>query len=511
MCSTQYARTGSGARNGARVNLVVGSGPSGVAAATALLDAGRPVTMLDIGREIEKTPGRAEKMGADPARKSTFGSSYPYLTDREAGLIQKGTKCLSSGGKGGLSAVWGAAVLPFLDEEIADWPFPAADLHGHYQKAASLLGIAGAADGLAARFPFYAPTVPPLKPSLQAQSVLSHFNGNETALKSHGFTFGQARHAVRSAACEYDGSCLSGCARGAIWNAANAIEALKKRAGFEYHDGVRVLSIEERPDGVRLHAAREGASRTVFDGDKIFLGCGPLATTRLVCGSFGSPADGLPLLSQPYFVLPLLLDRGVPGAPEGRLHTLAQLFLELNDSDVSRHQVHLQIYGHNEVIADRLANAARWAGPFSGMVQRHFEPRLLAIQGYLHSDEGTPVKMTAEGRGEDCKITISAGDRSATRAAVKRVAAKIARHSGELGFNPLSFMLNLGRPGEGNHVGGSFPMKKTPATWQTDSLGRLHGHERVHLIDSSVLPSIPATTFTYAVMANASRIASEAI
>jgi choline dehydrogenase-like flavoprotein len=41
-------------------------------------------------------------------------------------------------------------------------------------------------------------------------------------------------------------------------------------------------------------------------------------------------------------------------------------------------------------------------------------------------------------------------------------------------------------------------------------MGRLHGHERVHLVDSSVLPSIPATTFTYAVMANASRIASEA-
>ena len=492
------------------MNLVVGSGPSGVAAASALLDAGKPVTLLDIGREREKIPARAEERGSDPARKLVFGSSYPYLTDREAGLIQKGSKCLASGGKGGLSAVWGASVLPFPDDELTDWPFKPGDLHEHYKKAAVLLGISGVVDGLAPRFSFYNTPLPPLNPSLQARSVLSHLNGNETALKSHGFTFGQARHAVKSASCEYDGICLSGCERGAIWNAAEAVEALKKRRGFEYHGGVRVLSIEERPDGVRLHAAREGQSRTVFDGDKVFLGCGPLATTRLVCGSFGAPADGLPLLSQPYFVLPLILDHDVPGAPEERLHTLAQIFLELNDTDVSRHQVHLQIYGHNPVIADRLERAARWAGPFSGAVQRHFAPRLLAIQGYLHSNEGIPVKISAAGRGEDCTLTVRAGDGSATKAAVKRVAAKLARHCADLGVHPLSFILKLGLPGEGNHVGGSFPMKKSPAAWQTDPLGRLHGHERVHLIDSSVLPSIPATTFTYAVMANASRIASHA-
>lgn len=406
--------------------------------------------------------------------------------------------------------MWGAAVLPFPEDEIFGWPFPARDLHDHYKKAALLLGISGAVDGLAPRFPYHSPPRPPLKPSRQAQSVLSHLAGREDSLKTHGFSFGRARHAVDSAACEYDGTCLSGCERGAIWNASLTVDALRKRQGFEYRGGVKVLSIEERAEGVRLHVARDGQSRSVVDGEKIFLACGPLATARLVCGSFGAPPEGLPLLSQPYFVLPLLLDRDVPGAPEEKLHTLAQIFLELDDPTVSSHLVHLQIYGHNEVIAARLEGAAAWAGPFSGAVVRHFAPRLLAIQGYLHSDEGIPVRITAEGRGEDCRLTVKAGDSSTTKAAVRRVAAKIARQSGELGFNPLSFMLKVGKPGEGNHAGGSFPMKKTPGAWQTDSLGRLQGHERTHLVDASVLPSIPATTFTYTVMANASRIASEA-
>lgn len=493
----------------AGVNLVVGSGPSGVAAASALLDANKAVVMLDIGRTLEAEPGRAEP-SSDPARKLVFGSAYPYLTDGEAGLDQRGTRCLASGGKGGLSAVWGASVLPFPDEEIAEWPITAKELHPHYAKTAAILGIAGVSDGLAGRFPFFAPPAAALTPSLQAQSVMAKFIEHEDELRKNGFMFGRARHAVKSNLCEYDGECLSGCPRGTIWNAADAVEALKKRPGFTYRGGVKVLFIEERPDGVRLHLAPVGASRGVIDGETVFVGAGPLATTRLVCGSFGAPANGLPLLSQPYFVLPLLLDRAVPGAPEEKLHTLAQLYLELEDKAVSSRLVHLQIYGHNEVIAERLETAARWAGPFAGAVERHFVSRLMAIQGYLHSDAGVPVSVYASGCGEDCTLTLRAGSEAATRTAVKKVAAKVSANSTALGFSPLSFMIKHGRPGEGNHVGGTFPMAKNPKPWQTDRQGRLHGHERVHLIDSSILPTLPAATFTYAVMANASRIATEA-
>ncbi len=503
----------------AAVNLVVGSGPSGVAAASALLDAGKTVVMLDIGRTLEAEPGRAERergqayrylrySGGDPARKLAFGSSYPYLTDREAGIEQRGTRCLASGGKGGLSAVWGASVLPFPDEEISDWPIAAKDLHPHYAKTAAILGIAGVSDGLAGRFPFYAPPAAALRPSLQAQSVMAKFSENKDELGANGFSFGQARHAADASACAYDGLCLMGCE--ATWNAADAVEVLKKRAGFTYHGGVRVLSIEEREGGIRLHLAPVGGSRTVIDGDAVFLGAGPLATARLIAGSFGAPDAGLPLLSQPYFVLPLLLDRDVPGAPEEKLHALAQVYLELDDRDVSKHLVHLQVYGHNHVIAEKLENAARWAGPFAGAVERHFAPRLMAIQGYLHSDEGTPVTINAAGRGEDCVLTLKAGSSSKTKAAVAKVSSKLSANAAVLGFNPLSFMIKHGVPGEGNHVGCSFPMKKSPAAWQTDRQGRLHGHDRIHLIDSSVLPSLPATTLTYAVMANASRIATEA-
>jgi len=71
---------------------------------------------------------------------------------------------------------------------------------------------------------------------------------------------------------------------------------------------------------------------------------------------------------------------------------------------------------------------------------------------------------------------------------------------------PLPLMLKVAEPGRSFHSGGSFPMTAEPRGFQTDLLGRLPGWKRVHAIDSTVFPSIPATTITFSAMANAHRI-----
>ena len=45
----------------------------------------------------------------------------------------------------------------------------------------------------------------------------------------------------------------------------------------------------------------------------------------------------------------------------------------------------------------------------------------------------------------------------------------------------------------------------------TDRLGRLRRWTNIHLVDASVFPTVPATTFTLTIMANAHRIATESI
>ena len=75
---------------------------------------------------------------------------------------------------------------------------------------------------------------------------------------------------------------------------------------------------------------------------------------------------------------------------------------------------------------------------------------------------------------------------------------------------PVGPMMQVGLPGKSYHIGGSFPMTRSPGPLQTDLLGTLHGHRRVHLVDASVFPSIPATNSTFGAMANACRIGAQA-
>ena len=65
--------------------------------------------------------------------------------------------------------------------------------------------------------------------------------------------------------------------------------------------------------------------------------------------------------------------------------------------------------------------------------------------------------------------------------------------------------------GRDYHTGGSFPMRAQPARFESDRWGRPAGFERVHVVDATVFPSIPAGPITFTVMANAQRIASECL
>jgi choline dehydrogenase-like flavoprotein len=69
-------------------------------------------------------------------------------------------------------------------------------------------------------------------------------------------------------------------------------------------------------------------------------------------------------------------------------------------------------------------------------------------------------------------------------------------------------MLRPGKPGRSFHSGGTFPMRRSPSSLETDVYGCPDGFSRVHAVDSTVFPSVPATTITLSVMANAHRIAS---
>ncbi|HXN77484.1 MAG TPA: GMC oxidoreductase, partial [Candidatus Dormibacteraeota bacterium] len=98
-----------------------------------------------------------------------------------------------------------------------------------------------------------------------------------------------------------------------------------------------------------------------------------------------------------------------------------------------------------------------------------------------------------------------------TRPALAAVGRRLWAERGSIKGFPVSRMARVGPPGRGFHNGGTFPMRANPGPFEVDVLGRPHGFTRVHVVDASVFPSLPATTITLSVMANAHRIGTAAI
>jgi choline dehydrogenase-like flavoprotein len=517
--------------------VVIGSGPAGVAAAHALADAGRHVTILDAGDTIEAarmtvfdTLAQSEPESWPPALaqsardsfpvtvrhvplKPAYGSLFPYaLDDTDLPVLREGAETLPSLALGGLSNSWGAAMLPVRRRDIRDWPLTLDQLVPHYEAVLRFVPIAAEADELSEILPLYADSPASLRRTPQVDRLLSHMRAHATALGRAGFSFGASRLAVTASddpnRCRYSGLCLYGCPYHAIYNAAHTLAALVRDGRVAYRGGVYVDRLAPGDGAVRIqaHERRRPAAKIELSASRVFVACGALSSTRLMLTSLGRVPHARRLLDSQYFLIPMASVRAAPVRVATQGNTLAQVFLELEDDRVSRYTTHMQLYGHNDLVLSTLAarlplsadRLERVLGPVLG--------RVIAVQGYLHSHDspGITVHVGADG------VRLVGEDPAAGASRVRRLVRHLGASARQLGMAPIPGLTQIGRPGKGNHLGGSLPMRRAPGEMETDTLGRLPRWERVHVVDASVLPSVPATTVTLSVMANAHRIATAA-
>ena len=256
---------------------VIGSGPAGVACASALLEGGAQVTMLDAGLELE--PARHKRVadlqsrssmswdrdslgflhdGAQVTRggiplKLAYGSDFVYRDPTDHPMVFDGAYGKPSFARGGLSNVWGASVLPYRSEDMSDWPITADDLAPHYRAALAMMPFSARHDGLEEEFPLYHDSPGMLGSSSQAEYFLRDLeNQRVDALSAHGVRFGASRLAVQAEGaggkpgCVYCGKCIYGCPYELIYNSAHTLERLRGNTAFTYRPGVVVERLDER-------------------------------------------------------------------------------------------------------------------------------------------------------------------------------------------------------------------------------------------------------------------------
>jgi len=269
-----------------------------------------------------------------------------------------------------------------------------------------------------------------------------------------------------------------------------------------------VTRVRETASGIIVEGYnRVDRSRVSVEAARVYLGAGPVPSAQILLRSMGIYNRPVLMKDSQYFLVPLVMRKSAGNARDEALHTLSQLFVEMFDPQVSARTVHLQIYSYNDLIGQAVSNVM---GPLRrplDFLARQVENRLMIVQGYLHSDFSSQIAVTLQKDAD--RLRLEAKPNSETRPMIKRVLRKLMRHARDFGAMPVPMMLQVAEAGRGFHNGGTFPMRSEPSELETDILGRPRGWQRLHVVDSSVFPSIPATTITFSVMANARRIALE--
>ncbi len=515
--------------------VIIGSGPAGVATAQALSATGTRVTILDAGDKIETGKMDAFDIlaSSEPTHwssehirrarsafpvgikhvplKPAYGSLFPYaIDDPDLPITCVNADTLPSLALGGLSNSWGASILPFRQGDIEDWPIALAELEPHYKAVLRFVPIAAEYDELAETFPLYTESPGILRRSPQTKALLSRMRRRTDALTTAGFTLGASRLAVIAATehphrCRYSGMCLYGCPYGSIYNASDTLEALVRDGKVEYRGGIYVDRLTEANGAVTIdfHQRKRSTEKGRLVATRVFVACGSISSTRLMLDSMGCRQSPPRLQDSQYFMVPMLTSRVAPISTANQGNTLAQIFVELNNAQISKHTIHLQLYGYNDLMLSALTKRFPFAVDGLERALRPLLGRLVAIQGYLHSAESPGLTL----HREVDRMRVVGDDETIGTANVRRLIRYLTANRNLLGMAPIPLFAQIGRSGKSNHLGGSMPMRHKPGVLETDKLGRLPNWDRVHIVDASILPSIPATTVTISVMANAHRIA----
>lgn len=518
--------------------IVVGSGPGAAGVALALTDAGHQVTILDLGGQLHpaKEDVRRRLAGQQPdqwagadveaiseqpvaiqkgalPQKRTYGSTYPFDDLGQLGdlaVTPGGNQAVISSAYGGFSNVWGAQIMPFSRATFDRWPVSWGQIEPHYRAVLDEVPLAAEDDDYCEQFPLLtgAQPLPPLAP--RTEDVLRRYTRHRAGLRAQGITVGHARVALQAKDCTTCGLCMTGCPYGLIYSAAHTVDRLRREGKVEYRSGQLVTRVGQHGD--RAVVTARGVDGTIrnHEADRVFLAAGAMGSTRILLSSLEQPPPMVTMGESIQIALPFLSRTAVEDPRRRQDWTLNQfnILIDRDGDGYDTSQFHCYPYNPAFLAALPAPLRLKVAEPATAQLLR----RITVGLGYLPSWRSPRVRVTHRPAADDGlrHLTIDS-DGALAEDFYRDVLRRLRRAAPRLDLWPVSRMAALSGAAKTYHFGGSFAHAEQPDHTQTDVLGRHPTMDRVHLVDGAVFPSVPSTTFTLTVMANAHRIASRAI
>jgi len=471
-------------------NIIIGSGPAGISAASEILQNGKKVTILDVGNEIEdekkdfvksylgtknisnfkeeveKSKKKLPKY-FDPNLKFPYGSDFVFNIDKNEKISHDlNSNTLSSNAKGGLSNIWGTLSSPFFKKDIEKWGISYNEFYREKNKVESIIPISSSKDNLLKFFDTEIGTDHTFDVSLTSKEVLGFLDKKEDDLNNNGFFFGRSKFAVsnkysfKKLNCQKCGLCHYGCPYECMFNAKNLLNSLMEKfpENLNYKQNIFVKTFVKKENIIFLETINTTTNESKkYSCENLFIGCGPILTASLVLRSKILEQKEIKIKESQRFYFPAFYLGKSDNNLKELKNTLPELFFEIYNEKISSKSIHLQFYTFNDLM---LKPFETFFGKFTRYLVKIFPfifNRLTVIVGYIHSDHSSDIIIKDISEDNNYKHFISSNTNQDSKDVISKC-VKFLKKIFVRKFIIIPKLVALNLPGSSYHYGGSLPM-----------------------------------------------------
>ena len=521
-------------------NIIIGSGPAGVSAASEFLQNNKDLLILDVGSEIEDekksivsdylksknikkfkeevlNSKKKIKKYSDPNLKFPYGSDFVFkLNENEKINHDLKTNTLSSNAKGGLSNIWGTLSSPFYKKDIKSWDITYEEFYKEVEKVEKIIPISSSKDNLNKFFETEIGIDHVTDISLTSKELVKFLDISQENLNKQGFYYGRSKYAVsnkyshENTQCQNCGLCHYGCPYECMFNAKNLLNALiKKYPNLIYEKEKFVENFQKRNNKIYLNTIDMKTKKNIeYSCENLFIACGPVLTASLILRSKILNIDKIKIKEAQRFYFPAFYLGKADNNLNELKNTLPELFFEVYNENISDRSIHLQFYTFNDLMLKPFEKIFGSLTKYLTKILPFVFNRLTVIVGYIHSDFSSQIVV--ENTGNNYFSVSSVHNKNSINTVNKCV--KFLKRILKKKFIIIPKLVALNLPGSSYHYGSSFPMsKEKKSETSTSKNGELFECKNVFILDASVFPDVPGSPTTFNIAINSSRIISNLI
>jgi choline dehydrogenase-like flavoprotein len=513
--------------------IIVGTGPSGVAAALGFAENGIQPMILDVGKEAHDAAPVDENFydyrKKNDALDVMIGKNYETLShvinkrtpspkissphmqfvtkdaERLSPIKETGSHIIQSFAKGGLASAWGAGLYMFRDDELINMPVNTEELAPFYDQLTREIGISGDNDDLTPFFGSAENLLTPLKLSAKSEKLYARYKRKRRKLNAEGIFMGRPRLGVLSQ--DHDNRISYNYRNLEMWfpdlpyiyTPAFTLDKLIKNKKALYNKSILVESWSKENNYLAVKAKKlDDGSKLVFKCKKLVLAAGAISSAKIALKSKNDYETKLPLLDNSLLQVPLITPSFIGDKLEKDSFGLTNLNIIF---DWPEYNLRLQ----GSII--ELTSPSR--ALFYEMLPLSAKSNLALIKYLLPSVSvlflyfpGSAINSGYIMLRPDNSLEVESSPCQVNRKIIRRITQTFLR----MGVVTHPLLVKL--PAHSIHYAGSMPMVNNPdKPYCCNRYGELYQEPGVYVVDGSLLSYIPSKNHSFTLMANAMRIA----